>query len=109
MTPLQLYYEYHLPKVVRCENCGRPINDVGHKNIAHILPKSQFKSVSTNIDNSLYLCTSLDGPVKGCHEIYDTGFETAKRMTVWSIAKERFNKFKHLITEKSITLLTFEN
>lgn len=110
---LSSFFNYHLPKISVCENCNLVIRDVGHKNVAHILPKSKlggFPEVMCNKDNAMYLCTDLDRQDgKGCHEKYDSGWESAKSLQVWDIAVKRFKKFEKHITTKSTTLLNFWN
>lgn len=76
---------------VKCENCNASVK-CGRTANAHILPKAIFKSVSTNIHNHLYLCFY-------CHSQFDKSWETATKMNVFSLAIERFNKFKDEITE----------
>lgn len=109
MNEKSSFFKEQIAKVSICENCGFVINNPGAKNVAHIIPKETFKSVQFNDDNILRLCSSLDRVhEKGCHDIYDSSWTNAKSMKCWRLAVERFNKFKHLIKEKSITILNFE-
>lgn len=109
---LKAYFEYHSTKKWNptCENCGYPLQDMNKKNCAHIVPKSIFKSVATNLDNEMDLCTTFDREdgKTGCHEQYDSSWTTAKRMPVFEIAKSRFEKFRHLIEEQHKILDNFE-
>lgn len=92
-------------KVRYCENCGRKLT--GHvSEIAHILPKNLFKSVSTNEDNCLYLCSNFVYGSDGCHDKFDSSYDNARQMEVWPTALERFNKFKHLVEEKNRKVLS---
>ena len=101
---LQPYYNYHikqLQKKLICENCGQPIKPyLLHSNIAHILPKSKYKSVSTNIHNYLYLCSGKDDNSIDCHYTFDyRGSEIRKNMEVFELAKQRYNLFKDEVVE----------
>lgn len=87
-----------------CDNCGRRLR--GHvSEIAHWLPKSVFKSIATEDDAVMYLCSYYSSPNgRGCHEEYDSGWETAIKMKVWKKVEKRYEKIKHLITESSLIL-----
>lgn len=105
---LPAFFQFHVSQVTHCENCGMEISSPGAKNVAHILPKSSFKSVMTEPQNVMYLCSDLDlQEGKGCHDLYDSSWEVAKTMKIWSTAVERFNNFKDKVKEKSIVLLNF--
>lgn len=99
---LKVYFEYHIPRACKCENCGKGITSPASTNVAHILPKSFFKSVRSNLKNFMYLCGD-------CHQMYDYSWAKAKTMKVWALACERFEQFKDEIKEKSINLLNFYN
>jgi 5-methylcytosine-specific restriction endonuclease McrA len=43
--------------------------------------------------NSMYLCND-------CHSEFDSSWEKAVKMPVWSRALNRFNKIKHLVKNK---------
>lgn len=105
---LPIYFEYHISRIKRCENCGNYIPNPGVKNVAHILPKSIFKSVNSHLDNVLYLCTIFDGD-NACHETFDKSWESAKSMPVWDLAISRYLKFRQFVTEKSFILNHFKN
>lgn len=105
---LPAFFQKHVEKVTVCENCGMEIKYPGPKNVAHILPKSKFKSVMTEDSNVMYLCSGLDRQDgEGCHDIYDGGWNRAMLMDVWKIAVKRFKEFEHKVKEKSIILLNF--
>jgi hypothetical protein len=77
-----------------CKECGvRLLGDISE--VAHILNKSYFKSVSTNDDNVIYLCGWKQN---NCHDKFDSGKE--KEMKVFSIAKEKFDILKEEVKEK---------
>lgn len=109
---LKAYFEYHSTKKWNptCENCGYPLQDMNKKNCAHIVPKSIFRSVATNLDNEMDLCTTFDREdgKTGCHEQYDASWEVAVEMPVFEIARSRFEKFRHLIEEQHKILDNFE-
>lgn len=106
---LPAFFEHHVSQVSHCENCGMRISSPGPKNVAHILPKSSFKSVMTEPQNVMYLCSDLDKQEgKGCHDIYDSGWEKAKSLDIWTVALERFKQFEHKVKEKSMALLHFK-
>lgn len=84
----------------KCENCGKSIrSQLNSKDtwlwrgaICHVIPKSKFGSVATNIHN--YLLMDLQ-----CHADYDSSWEKAQKMPVFKIAKTKFKLFKASITE----------
>lgn len=77
-----------------CAECGiKLLGDVSE--VAHILNKSYFKSISTNDNNIIYLCGWKQN---NCHDKFDSGKE--KEMNVFNIAKEKFNILKEDIKEK---------
>lgn len=61
---------------------------------AHLWPKSIFKSISTHPLN--YVCL---GAGCGCHSKFDASIDNAKKMKIWPEVVERYEQFKHLITE----------
>lgn len=92
-----------------CENCGLALVFLSHKNVAHIIPKARFKSVKTVSTNKMILCTNFDryDRISGCHETYDKGWKSASKMKIWETVKSRYQTFKDLITEKSLTLIEY--
>jgi hypothetical protein len=90
-----------------CENCGTKLFPFDIKSAsscqAHILPKNIFPSVRSVIDNHL----TLGGLYQNCfcHERYDSSWERAAGMKVFTLAKERFLKFKHLIHQDELKRL----
>jgi hypothetical protein len=93
---LDIFFEHHIKILtsnkICCENCNNPIYEPTSANIAHILPKSIFKSIRSNNNNCMYLCLT-------CHGNYDSSWDKAIKMKCFHIAKERFNKFKEYIIE----------
>lgn len=92
-----------------CEECGcRLIGDVSE--VAHVLPKGYFKSISTNDENVLYLCGWKSGE---CHNRFDNGSnEAVKQMNIFPKVAEVFQKLKLTITEninyKTVDRYTYE-
>lgn len=96
------YYQYHIPRVSKCENCDKPILKPNVSNVCHIIPKGKFKSVGSILDNYLYMCLS-------CHSKYDSSWVKAMSMSVWPLAVKRFKKFEKFIVEKSLILNHFKD
>lgn len=89
------YYTAHFNNIETpcvCEECGKSIYKIKSSNIAHILPKSNFKSVEFEYYNYLLLCIE-------CHARYDSSFRTASEMKCFKKAVFRYNLFKEHITE----------
>lgn len=63
--------------------------------IAHILPKKQYKSVATHPLN--YMILKMWG---GTHSMYDSSWEKASKMKVWSYACKIFNTLYPLLTNE---------
>lgn len=104
------FYEKHVAIIrgegMKCQECGcKLLGDVSE--VAHVLPKQSFKSVSTNDDNIIYLCGYRQN---NCHGKYDSTWKEAKTMKVWGLAYEQYLKFKRYIkeTHKFKTLNHFE-
>lgn len=87
------FYERHTTKRnVVCAECGKAIFEVTASNIAHILPKTVFKSVAQNDNNFMYLCLAH-------HAQFDTSFRNAQKMKCWNEALRKYNLFKDEVTE----------
>jgi hypothetical protein len=84
-----------------CQNCGGKINANYEPswNIAHILLKAKFKSVSTHPDNYVFLCSSKDPNTNYCHEAFDSDITNRPNMPVYTIAKEKYLKFRDEVLE----------
>ena len=96
---LQIWNELKNGKC-KCENCGVDVRgDLKSKEIwirrgciSHILPKSNFASVATNVNNYMVQCLN-------CHSQWGTSWLNASKMPCFSIAKKKYQLFKNLITE----------
>jgi hypothetical protein len=99
------WFKYHI-SINRwiCENCGISIphytDDICYSAQAHILPKKTFLSVSSNLDNHMTLGALYSACE--CHGRFDWSWEKAVTMPVWSLAVQRFQLFKHLLTPSEI-------
>lgn len=96
--------EREIAKNPVCMECSAPIPKKFYRAAtAHIFPKSIFPSVMANLNNRLFI-----GAGCGCHNKTHR-LDTFSEMKVFPLAVERFNKFKHLITEKHKYLDAFIN
>jgi hypothetical protein len=90
-----------------CDNCNQLLKAFNtferRACIAHIIPKSGkqavgFPTVATHPQNKLFLCAK-----GGCHNSWDNkGAEDRAGMNCYQLAIERFNQFKHLLTESEL-------
>lgn len=82
-----------------CAECGERLKG-DFTEVAHILPKSYFKSISTNDLNVIYLC-GMYCSGNNCHSVFDNSAqEKVKQMKIYPIVKERFQELLPHITEK---------
>lgn len=100
-----------LIKNPRCINCGCLIN-VSYepiRNVAHILPKSKYKSVMSHPLNCIYLCSFKDNSNgKDCHFDFDNRILDIPKMPCFAEAKEKFEKFKDEVVERGKIFTIFE-
>lgn len=87
-----------IAKTKNCEECGHKL--VGNSSeIAHVLPKSYFKSISTNDLNVLYLCGMYSE--NQCHLNFDNlSNDKVKEMSIFPKVQNIFSEIKDKITEK---------
>lgn len=96
------FYSKHISFIkenkVCCAECGtRLIGDVSE--VAHILDKGYFKSVSTNDDNIVYLCSWKSN--NNCHSKFDnSSIEVFKDMLIYTFVCNKFTEIKDLVKEK---------
>lgn len=98
------FYKKHIDFIKNsnmiCQECGvKLIGDVSE--VAHILPKTYYKSISTEDDNIVYLCSWKSS--SNCHGKFDNGEEES--MKVFKFATEKIKNIITKITEK-ITIKT---
>lgn len=88
-----------------CEECGARLQ--GHvSEIAHVLPKTYFKSISTNDKNVLYLCGQYSK--SQCHTNFDTlPTEKIHKLVIFPKISSIFAELEPIIKEK-ITYKTYE-
>lgn len=93
-----------------CQNCNCQINTDYNPswNIAHILSKGKYKSVSTHPDNYIFLCSGKDASGKNCHAYFDEYIVDRPTMPVYSIAKEKYLKFRDEVLEVGRERTIFE-
>lgn len=95
------FYKKHINKIVNekicCQECGvRLIGSVSE--VAHILNKSYFKSISTEDTNIIYLCGQHQN---NCHSKFDNSSNSDMRaMNIFPSVNISFNNLKDLLTEK---------
>lgn len=93
------FFQKHmkLAKGAFCQECGSRLTG-NVSEIAHILPKSYFKSIMCNDLNVIYLCGMYSE--NQCHSKYDNSAkEKIKEMKIYNKAVEVFNTLKEEITE----------
>lgn len=92
-----------------CQNCGGEIKTFLHpvNNVAHILKKSKYKSVSTHPENYIFLCSDKD-EVFSCHERFDNKISERKNMECFKLAYIKFKKFEDQVLESGIERTIFE-
>ena len=93
-----------------CQNCNCQINAEYNPswNIAHILAKSKYKSVSTHPENYIFLCSGKDASGKNCHAYFDEYIVDRPTMPVYPIAKEKYLKFQDEVLEVGRERTIFE-
>lgn len=94
------FFQKHIgiAKTKYCEECGEKLKGNASE-IAHVLPKSYFKSVATEDSNILYLCGIFSK--NNCHSNYDNfPAEKVKQMNIYPKVQEVFKQLEQNITEK---------
>ena len=96
------FFQKHV-KVIKdtqacCEECGTRLR--GHvSEVAHILPKSLFKSIATNDDNVIYLCGMYSS--NECHnEFDDSKLKVFQNMLVFNKISSIFAMLENIVIEK---------
>lgn len=99
---LKEFFEYCVLQIkqgkINCFECGSILKgDVSE--VAHILPKSYFRSIQTNKINWIPLCGQWSN--NQCHTNFDNyPLEKVKKMQIYSKVKKIFFKLESEITEK---------
>lgn len=98
---LKVWYDEQIKQIpAKCENCGckitTPAGMTKRVHVAHIVPKKNVKSVQTHELNRLFLCWQ-------CHSEFDAKVGNEQSMmNIATVAKERFETFKHLIPDNEL-------
>jgi len=81
-----------------CRECGcRLKGDVSE--VAHILNKSRFKSLSTDDENVIYLCSWMSP--ENCHSKFDnSSLQVFKGMLIYKYVCETYKRIKEKVKEK---------
>lgn len=96
------FYSKHVLNIkenkICCEECGvRLRGDVSE--VAHVLNKSIYKSISTSDDNIIYLC-SWQSP-NNCHSKFDnSSLEVFKDMLIYNKVCGIFANIRYQVKEK---------
>lgn len=90
------FFEKHIDIIkqgrLSCEECGVKLRG-SVREIAHVLPKSYFKSISTDDENIIYLCEKH-------HNEYDNSSnEDMHRMSIMTKVQNRFESLQDKIKE----------
>lgn len=96
------FFQKHI-KIIKdtracCAECGTRLK--GHvSEVAHILPKSTFKSVATDDENVIYLCGMYSQ--NQCHTNFDTfSIKKFRKMLVFKRVSNIFKELKSIVEEK---------
>ena len=94
------FYKKHIKisKDKYCEECGNKLKG-NVTEIAHILPKSYFKSVMCNDLNVIYLCGLYS--VNNCHSNFDNqSHDYVKNMNIYKKVQYVFKELENILEEK---------
>ncbi len=96
------FFQKHIQNIkdnrLCCEECGARLSG-NTSEVAHILPKQTFKSVSINDDNVIYLCGMYSE--NQCHHKFDNwSTEEIKKMKIFDKICESFENLLPLLTER---------
>lgn len=85
-----------------CDNCNKPLKAFNAFErrccLAHIVPKSKFKTVAIHPQNLLFLCAK-----DGCHSTWDdSDSEHRSKMNCYKLALERFEQFKGILNQTEL-------
>lgn len=95
------FFEKHIGLIrsenKRCQECGdRLKGDVSE--VAHILPKQTYKSIATDDDNVIYLCSWRSE--NNCHSVFDDSPDyKLQAMKIYNDVREKVIKLIEKVTE----------
>lgn len=92
-----------------CDECGSKLmafNNFGKRCCtSHIFPKAQFKSISMDENNIMFLGADITGGCS-CHDEWDRlGAEHRKKMKVYQTALEALKALKSKMTNKELVMV----
>lgn len=96
------FFQKHIKRIkdtkACCEECGARLK--GHvSEVAHILPKSTFKSIATDDENVIYMCGMYSE--NQCHTNFDTfSVKKFRKMLVFNKVSLIFDNLKNKVKEK---------
>lgn len=89
-SELTLFYKKMMSELAPvCENCGMENKAIVKSQnrwqscIAHVLPKSIFKSLETDKRNVIVLFSGFSAAGCHCHDKYDSSWDSATKMAIW--------------------------
>lgn len=91
------FYDKHI-NIIRstksvCLECGKRLKG-RYDEVAHVLPKSKFKSIAKRDDNIIYLC-------RDCHGKYDNeSNESINKMNIFPIVSNMARFLLDIVQEK---------
>ena len=96
------FFQKHIQNIkdnnLCCEECGMRLRGDSSE-IAHVLPKSTFKSIATNDSNVLYLCGLYSE--NNCHYMYDNlSNDGVKEMRIFPLVSEKYKELILVLTER---------
>ena len=105
---LKEFFDKHIEKIkqndIQCEECG--ISLVGdYSEVAHIYPKSRFKSIAKDDDNIIYLCGYIQNNCHGNFDRYSN--KMLRKMKIFPKVKKLAQLLLNKVTER-ITIKDLE-
>lgn len=102
MSQLSEFFNKHISIIrsrrERCRECGEQLRG-SHSEVAHILPKTTYKSVQCDDDNVVYLCGAWSK--NQCHTKFDnSSHEIITQMNIYPYICEKFSILRERVTER---------
>lgn len=93
------YFDYHIPLIHMSEESGIAIPNPSRMNVCHILPKTNFPSVDSLVENCVYL--TGDEHTRIDNLIFSNRWEDVEKEfpNAWKLILERLNVVIPLVTE----------